>query len=187
MCLLNCAAALAAAFWGDLYLREFYVPTHHPCFYFVFVDCISTGICIFMWVFNPYMFYIIASFVIDTCNKNACRFHPLPWFSCWLVLVYITDKINYITKTVYISRSSSCFLEFSTVLNGTGFSTVLLFIRIITMFARIFMFVLFRLYMYDMDNVYVCIVLTKWSNKNKFFFFFFFFCKVPISNFFTAT
>ena len=21
--------------------------------------------------------------------------------------------------------------------------------------------------MYDMDNVYVCIVLTKWSNKNK--------------------
>ena len=44
------------------------------------------------------------------------------------------------------------------------------------MFARIFMFVLFRLYMYDMDNVYVCIVLTKWSNKNKFFFFFFFFC-----------
>ena len=43
------------------------------------------------------------------------------------------------------------------------------------MFARIFMFVLFRLYMYDMDNVYVCIVLTKWSNKNKFFFFFFFF------------
>ena len=37
------------------------------------------------------------------------------------------------------------------------------------MFARIFMFVLFRLYMYDMDNVYVCIVLTKWSNKNKFF------------------
>ena len=39
------------------------------------------------------------------------------------------------------------------------------------MFARIFMFVLFRLYMYDMDNVYVCIVLTKWSNKNKFFFF----------------
>ena len=35
------------------------------------------------------------------------------------------------------------------------------------MFARIFMFVLFRLYMYDMDNVYVCIVLTKWSNKKK--------------------
>ena len=38
------------------------------------------------------MFYIIASFVIGTCNKNACRFHPLPWFSGWLVLVYI--KIN---------------------------------------------------------------------------------------------
>ena len=36
------------------------------------------------------------------------------------------------------------------------------------MFARIFMFVLFRLYMYDMDNVYVCFVLTKWSNKKKF-------------------
>ena len=35
------------------------------------------------------------------------------------------------------------------------------------MFARIFMFVLFRLYMYDMDNVYVCIVLTKWSNKKQ--------------------
>ena len=49
---------------------------------------------------------------------------------------------------------------------------LLLFIRIITMFARIFMFVLFRLYMYDMDNVYICIVLTKWSNKNKFFFYY---------------
>ena len=47
------------------------------------------------------------------------------------------------------------------------------------LFARIFMFVLFRLYMYDMDNVYVCIVLTKWSNKNKFFFFFFFFFCFP--------
>ena len=46
------------------------------------------------------------------------------------------------------------------------------------MFARIFMFVLFRLYMYDMDNVYVCIVLTKWSNKNKFFFKFFFYSQV---------
>ena len=48
------------------------------------------------------MFYIIASFVIGTCNKNACRFHPLPWFSCWLVLVYITDKIN---CAIYLEKS----------------------------------------------------------------------------------
>ena len=26
--------------------------------------------------------------------------------------------------------------------------------------------------MYDMDNVYVCIVLKQWSNKNKFCFFY---------------
>ena len=70
-------------------------------YYYTSIDNISTYICrIFMWGFYPYMFYIIASFVIDTCNKNACRFHPLPWFSCWLVLVYITDKINVRIKYV---------------------------------------------------------------------------------------